>query len=116
MRRKRLLSHRDITGEALHIWELINFANKPLVEDRTFTDCVLNGPAMVAFVANDHIEHCSLGEGDFDSILHEMPHVGVKQGIIGFVNCKFIRCKFRQLGIYGDKAFLDVIRHGTTVI
>lgn len=115
-RRHRLLESREINNETFYVSELVKPNQKPLVENRSFTDCTINGPGMVAFVANDELAHCSLGEGDMDSILHEMPNPGVKQGIIGFVNCKLSRCKLRGIGIYGDRAFLDKVRRTTTVL
>jgi hypothetical protein len=111
-RQKRLRSDREVTGETFHVWELIDPAGRPLVENRIFRDCVLQGPGLVKFFGDGNkMEACKLGVVPYgiESVLYEEV-LGMRQGLIGFINCEFVRSRFEGIGFYGDKAVLDQFR------
>jgi hypothetical protein len=115
-RRKRLRESREVTNETFHVWELFEPQGKPLVINRAFIGCVINGPAMVTFMGQGNISKCHLGEGNIESVLHEMVNAGEKQGIIAFVNCDLTRCSFHGIGYFGDQALLDKIRKAVLIL
>ncbi|MDQ6713433.1 MAG: hypothetical protein M3Z28_09650 [Candidatus Dormibacteraeota bacterium] len=117
-REHRLITDRALTNEEFFVWELLDDPSnkKPVVSNKILTDCVIKGPAMVTLIGKGELAGNKLGEGDLESVLHEMPNPGNKQGIIAFVNCKIIGCHFRAVGFYGPKELLDKIREGTTVV
>jgi hypothetical protein len=114
-RTKHLHESRDLAGETFYVWELFEPDLKPLVKDRTFTDCEINGPAIITPM-DSRLEHCDLASGNIDEVLYQMSSSpGVRQGIFGFVNCTFRRCQFRRVGFYGDEQFLADLRKSRVV-
>ena len=115
-RRKRLREAHELTGEEFYLWELLAPNGRPLVENRQFTDCRIKGPGIVTFVSSVELVNNDLGEGAFESVLYLGVPNAPRQGLVGFVNCKFERCRFRQVGYYGDKAMLAKLRGGTVTV
>lgn len=80
-----------------------------VIENRTFTDCIIEGPAVLFPLGACTFESCDLGAGDgAPSDLTFIP--GGPKRIIGAVplrNCSFIRCRFSGVAFTGNKAFLD---------
>jgi len=116
-RQRRLREARDLTGETCYVWELLPADGNLRIKDRNFTDCIIQGPAMATFVGESKFIHLTFGgNGGMESVLHEVPTSGPKQGIIAFINCTFTRGEFRRIGIYGSKDFLDMFRREVTII
>jgi len=115
-RKRRLLNERELTQETLYIWELLDDPphSKPVVVNRVLTECQIKGPGMVAFLGKGTVLNNRLGEGDIESVLHEMVNPGEKQGIIAFLNCDIVRCQFHGIGFFGPKELLDKFRENTT--
>jgi hypothetical protein len=70
---------------------------------------------MVTFIGTTTVTAGSMGEGNFESILHETT-MGEKQGVIGFLNCNLTRCRFIGIGYFGPTDMLEKIRTGTVVV
>ncbi|MHB8395281.1 MAG: hypothetical protein ACYDC5_12480 [Candidatus Dormibacteria bacterium] len=110
-RRQRLLHQRDLANEDFFVWELIEPTARPLIEHRTFTDCVVRGPALVTPQLDVTLNWATFeGVSSIEELLYELPAPGRKQGVFALFDCRFERCKFHQIGWYGDKAFLDRLR------
>lgn len=82
-----------------------------VIANRTFTDCLLEGPAVVVPVGGCHFDDCFFGQHGGDPRTLMMVPMGQFQvvGPIPFADCKFVRCKFLGVGFTGDPAFLEQI-------
>jgi hypothetical protein len=109
-RRRHLREDRELTGETFFIWELLTPGEKPVVHSRTFTDCVIKGPALIAFQVSVDMKETLLGIPPVESVLYELVP-GERQGLIAFVNCKFVRGRLEGIGYYGDKKMLEMLRN-----
>ena len=82
----------------------------PVIAGKTFTDCVLEGHAVIAPLGNTTFDGCNFGAvGDPASLLFKAQ--GPKLvGVIGFENCRFVRCQFRQVGFTGHESFVEALK------
>ena len=79
---------------------------------RTFVDCVLEGPAVMAPIAGCHFDDCHLGAHGGDPrilMLTPLSEAGVV-GPIPFRNCTFRRCTFVGVGYTGAPQFLQQLQ------
>lgn len=100
--------------EKVHIWlpQLIAEAalrGEGAIEGRTFTDCVLEGPAVLLAIAGCHFGGCNMGDsmGDARNLLLTPMGPTKVTGVIGFKDCKFINCSFLRVGFTGAPQFLS---------
>ena len=79
-----------------------------LIEGRTFTDCRLEGPAVIAPVGHCHFEACDLGfsGGDMRNLLLAPMGPDRIVGAVGFKDCTFTRCVFLSVAYTGNPEFL----------
>lgn len=84
-------------------------AGKTLIDGKTFTDCVIEGPAVLAATDNVTFDSCNLGvTSDGKNLL--LQAIGPKvTGVIPFANTKFVRCRFIAIGFTGHPDFLKQI-------
>lgn len=113
---RRLQESPEISGETIFLWELIAPGARPIVSDRTFRNCTINGPGLVTFIGNTEMVAVTLAMletgGDPEQVMFESPSTPhVKQGLVAFVHCKFSRCKFVGLGFYGERSMLDRLKN-----
>lgn len=84
-------------------------AGSLVIENRIFTDCLIEGPAVLLPLEGCHFDGCNMGDvqGDPRSLL--LQPVGPERvtGAIPLKNCKFINCRFLGVGFTGPKAYLD---------
>lgn len=81
-----------------------------MIEGRTFTDCVFEGPALMLVLEGVHFESTNFGPtgGDMRNMLFKpMGTVGI--GAIPVRNCTFTNCRFNTLGITGNEALLQML-------
>lgn len=84
-------------------------AGKTLIDGKTFTDCVIEGPAVLFATDNVNFDSCNLGITDKGENLL-LQTVGQKvTGVIPFANTKFVRCRFVGIGFTGHPDFLKQI-------
>jgi hypothetical protein len=78
------------------------------IENRTFTDCLLEGPAVVLPIEGCHFDDCFFGEHGGDPNVLLLAPLGGYQvvGAIPFRNCRFERCRFLGVGFTGTPDFL----------
>ena len=82
-------------------------AGKTAIEGKTFTDCVIEGPAVVASLGGTTFESCVMGAArDANSLLFT-PRGPRLVGVIGLKDCPFVRCRFVQIGYTGADEHLD---------
>jgi len=96
---------------SLHQLFYVNFqtTKQPLIVGKTFTDCLIQGPA-VLLVTNDVLfDSCNMGAmGDDPRNLILLPMS--TQGVVGPIavqNSRFTRCDFMGVGYTGPDTFID---------
>jgi len=99
--------------EKVNIWlpQLIAEAmsdRRNLIENRTFVDCRIEGPAVLLAAGGCEFDACDMGwsGGDIRNLL--LAPVGPEKviGAIAFRNCAFRRCSFFAVGFTGAPEFL----------
>ncbi|QBX36817.1 hypothetical protein E4M02_04775 [Brevundimonas sp. S30B] len=85
---------------------------KYVIEDRVFTECVLEGPAVILPVEGCRFDDCFFGaHGGDPAVLLMRPLLPDRVvGAIPFKNCTFTRCQFLGVGFTGSEAFLQQIQ------
>lgn len=88
-------------------------AGEMTIKDKTFTDCVIEGPAVMAVMNGTFFDNCAMGTTtDVKSLLYR-PVSDVKMsGVVGVSNCRFVRCRFVQVGFTGSDQLLDEMASG----
>ncbi len=79
------------------------------IEDRTFVDCLIEGPAVLLPMEGCNFDSCNMGDVQGDPRNLMLRPAG-PQRVIGAVpmkNCKFLRCRFLGVGFTGQSEFLD---------
>lgn len=84
---------------------------EPVITGKTFTDCVIEGPSVIAVMGETTFDGCDMGAvSNPHSLLFKAqgPHL---VGVIGFKDCKFVRCRFRQIGFTGHDDFVESMKN-----
>jgi hypothetical protein len=81
------------------------------VKGKTFEDCVIFGPALIAFVPPGNISDCTW-RGDPDSLFIEVVPKERAIGIVGIKDCTFRRCRFVGIGMIGPKEAVEHWKKG----
>ena len=80
------------------------------IEDRTFTDCTIEGPALMLVLEGVFFDSTDFGPtgGDIRNMLFQpLGNVGI--GAIPVRNCTFTRCQFQTIGITGNETLLKML-------
>lgn len=77
------------------------------LKGKTFTDCLIQGPALVAIVGETTFDGCNMGRVTDVRSLTFTPQGSLLVGAIGLEDCRFVRCQFEQVGFTGAPAFLQ---------
>ena len=100
-------------GVVLSLFELFRAnlikTKTPLIQNRTFTNCVIEGPAVLLAMSGVNFDNCNLGMASEDPrSLILMPMAKNKVvGAIGLKDCTFRNCQFFAIGYTGGDAFMD---------
>lgn len=100
-------------GVVLSLFEVfranIMATRQPLIQGKTFTDCIIEGPAVLLALSGVNFDACNMGvTGDDPRSLILMPMAKNKVvGAIGMKDCVFTRCRFFAVGFTGPDAFID---------
>ncbi|WP_372706868.1 hypothetical protein [Brevundimonas sp.] len=81
-----------------------------VIEGRVFTDCLIEGPAVMLVLENTHFESTNFGPtgGDLRNMLFR-PLNGIAIGAIPVRDCTFRNCRFHSLGITGNEDLLQML-------
>ncbi|MNT51024.1 hypothetical protein D3C86_1676980 [compost metagenome] len=84
-------------------------AGSLVIEDRVFTDCLIEGPAVLLPLEGCHFDGCNMGDAQGDPRNLLLQPMGPQRvtGAIPLKNCKFINCRFLGVGFTGAKLYLD---------
>ena len=87
-------------------------AGEPVVSGKTFTDCLIEGPAIITIMGETRFDGCDMGAvEDIDTLLFR-PEGQKLVGVIAFKDCLFLRCRFRQIGYTGHPDFVNSLKTG----
>jgi hypothetical protein len=85
---------------------------EPIVSGRRFEDCTIEGPGFVTMVGDGgSLDHCTW-EGTVDRLFVTVPDKAVVIGVVGFLGCDFVRCRFEGIGVMGPAAFKEAFAKG----
>lgn len=88
-------------------------AGQMAIDGKTFTDCVIEGPAVVAVMTGTMFDNCAMGTtSDVRNLLYRPLSTTKLAGVIGMSNCRFVRCRFVQVGFTGSDDLLEQLQGG----
>ena len=107
-------TQRHFEGVALNLFELFRAnmleTRQPIIANRTFTDCLIEGPAVLLAVGGVDFDSCNLGVSPDPSSLMLRPVSPNKVvGAIGMKDCSFLRCQFYAVGYTGPESFINAM-------
>ena len=84
-------------------------AGAPIVENRTFIDCLIEGPGVLLPLEGCHFDRCNMGDAHGDPRNLMFVPMGPQRvtGAVPLRNCTFINCRFLGVGFTGSKTYLD---------
>jgi hypothetical protein len=87
-------------------------AGSAMVEGRTFINCRLDGPAVMAAVGGCEFDSTDFGyaSGDIRTMIIRSAAPNRMIGALPFKDCKFIGCMFFAVGFTGPDSFLNQIQ------
>lgn len=87
-------------------------AGEMVISGKTFTDCVIEGPAVLAVMNGTVFDGCNMGAAANPRNLLLKPLGDKIAGAIGMAGCRFVRCRFAQVAFTGDDALLAELEKG----
>ena len=92
-------------------------AGQMAIDGKTFTDCVIEGPAVMAVMDGTVFDSCNMGSAsDVKTLLFRPMGDTRMAGVIGMSNCRFVRCRFVQVGFTGSDSLLDQLTGGIATL
>lgn len=99
---KRELQERVIQGRSIRLVDLVEDEVFPIIQDKTFVDCDLNGPAVLGPMSNAvRMIGISVGmdaSADPSDLFLEIGPDRFLFGVIGLDRCEFNGCRFNRTG------------------
>ena len=77
----------------------------PTQRGKTFTDCLIEGPGVIAVLDGCAFDECNMGAVTDPNSLFFKPQGPVAVGVVGMAECRFLRCTFRQIGLISSDDF-----------
>lgn len=88
-------------------------AGQMAIDGKTFTDCLIEGPAVVAVMNGTTFDNCAMGTtSDVRNLLYRPLSTTKLAGVVGMSNCRFVRCRFAQVGFTGSDDLLEQLLGG----
>ncbi|ANF55585.1 hypothetical protein DA69_13035 [Brevundimonas naejangsanensis] len=87
-------------------------AGQVFIDGKTFTECLIEGPAVMAIMNGTTFDGCNMGVAEDPRTLLLDPRGSMIAGAIGMSNCRFVRCRFVQVAFTGAKEALDELERG----
>lgn len=84
-------------------------AGEGVIRGKTFTDCVIEGPALMAALDGVSFEGCNLGLAKDPKSLFYKAQGPMLVGVVAFAQTRFVRCRFVQIGFTGQEAAIDAM-------
>ncbi len=83
-----------------------------LIEGKTFTDCLIEGPAVLGIGEAVQFEGCNMGAATDVRTLLLTPRGPRAAGVVGFRNTRFVDCRFMQIGFTGPEQAVAELERG----
>lgn len=82
-----------------------------LIQGKTFTDCLIEGPAIILPAGGVTFSNCDVDDdnGDVRNLLLK-PMGRSVFGAVGLRDCRFVGCRFRYVGFTGNDEFLAQVQ------
>ena len=81
-----------------------------VLKDRVFTDCLIEGPAVMLVLPGTRFSHCQFdSDNDIRHILFTPVSPAKAIGALPLQNCVFERCRFVAVGFTGHQNFIDLM-------
>ena len=97
---------RHITHRSFRIVDILD-VGEDILTGRTFENCTIYGPAVLAPLNQVAFEHNTF-EASQEALFWEIPEIRNQMlGAIGLTDCTFRRCIFRGIGIAGKRALIQ---------
>ena len=86
-------------------------AGQPVIQGRTFNNCLLHGPAVFLGLSGIDLDGCNLGYagGDIRNLALRPVSPNSVIGALPFQNCRFFECDFDKVGFTGAESFVQLI-------
>ncbi|WP_292032333.1 MULTISPECIES: hypothetical protein [unclassified Brevundimonas] len=84
-------------------------AGQTVIDGKTFTECLIEGPAVMAVMTGTSFDTCNMGVAEDPRTLLLDPRGDMIAGAVGMSNCRFVRCRFVQVAFTGAREMLDQI-------
>lgn len=84
-------------------------AGQTFIDGKTFTECLIEGPAVMAVMNGTSFDGCNMGVAENPRTLLLQPMGDMIAGVVGLANCRFVRCRFVQVGFTGAPEMLKQI-------
>ncbi len=107
---RAMVARTEFTNEAVWLPMLSAYhlnAGEPVISGKTFTDCVIEGPAVLVALNDVGLDGCNMGVTSNPMNLMFKPLGDKIIGAVGVANCRFVRCRFVQVGFTGPETFLN---------
>jgi len=107
---RAMVARTEFTKEAVWLPMLSVYhlnAGQTVITGKTFTDCVIEGPAVMVALNDVALDGCNMGVTSNPMNLMFKPLGDMIIGAVGVANCRFIRCRFVQVGFTGPETFLN---------
>lgn len=110
-----LVGDRAFRNQVVRLADLT--VNTAMLENYTFANCRVVGPAVLVPLGNTSVLHCIFGAPDVDSIFWEVPESrDALVGAVGALNCTFSNCQFEAIGWAGPPELRELFQHGVREI
>lgn len=86
------------------------------ITGKTFTDCLIEGPAVMMPAPDVTFEACHMGTASKPENLLLAPVGDLVTGVIGVADCRFVRCRFLFVGFVGREAFRETFAAGVPTL
>jgi hypothetical protein len=91
-------------------------AGQMAIEGKTFTECLIEGPGVMAVMNGTTFENCAMGTtSDVRNLLFKPVSRTKLAGVIGMSNCRFVRCRFVQIGFTGSDELIEQMAEGVKI-
>lgn len=88
-------------------------AGEMVIDGKTFTECLIEGPAVMAVMNGTSFDGCSMGTTtDVRNLLYRPVSTTKLSGVVGMANCRFVRCRFVQVGFTGSESLIEDLQGG----
>lgn len=105
---------KELNGGRFSLFDLyrasVQAGGGALLDNRTFTECVIEGPALMLVLEGTQFSGTNFGPtGDDMRNMLFQPMGGGAIGAIPVRNCTFDRCQFQAIGITGNETLLQLL-------